>query len=128
MPTSFGSDLFVNEINVSRAKIASIDAGTFDPPLPVITPTLEEVLVKNPDANGEIITNLDTLNSENVIIAQSGTIAGNAAGKAVCTNLDLRDASNDFPTKYDQLITDLADLVTRVEALESAMGGGGSKV
>jgi len=118
MPTSFGDNLFVNEINVSRAKIASIDAGTFDPPLPVITPSLEEVLVENPDANGEIITNLDTLNTENVIIAQSGTIAGNATGKAVCTNLDLRDASNQFPDKYDQLITDLAALEARVDALE----------
>ena len=116
MPTSFGSDLFVDKINVTRAEIASIDAGGFDPPLPV--PTISNILDTDNDANNKNLTNLGTLNTENVTIKAAGTIAGDSTQKAVCTNLDLRDASNQLPDKYDQLITDLAALEARVDALE----------
>ncbi len=47
-------------------------------------------------------------------------LKGNTTTETVCTDLDLRSATNLFPTKYDQVISDLANLEVRVSALESS--------
>ncbi len=123
--TSYGATLFADKINAREAKINTLRYTNLDPPFPTITtPTIEQVLTKGNDAAGKDLNNVQYLRTTNAVFAQNGTIEGNAVAKCVCTDLDLSDASNVFPTKYDQLITDLADLVSRVDAIELAMEGG----
>lgn len=49
-------------------------------------------------------------------------LKGNTTTETVCTHLDLTSTTNLFPAKYDQVISDLANLAARVSTLES--GGG----
>lgn len=53
-------------------------------------------------------------------------LKGDTTTETVCTHLDLTSTTNLFPSKYDKVISDLANLEARVSTLESG-GGGGDK-
>ena len=54
-------------------------------------------------------------------------IRGNTTTQTVGLNLDLSSTTNLFPGKYDQVISDLANLEARVTTLEAGGGGGTPK-
>ena len=131
MPTSFGDNIFVDEINVTTAKIASLDLkeglNSFDPPLNIETPNIEQVLTKGEDAAGKDLNNILYLRTTNAVFAQNGTIEGNAVAKCVCTDLDLSDDSNILTQKFYDALDAIDDLITRIEAIELVLMEGGPK-
>lgn len=58
---------------------------------------------------------------------EGALIKGNTTTQTVCTHLDLRSTTNLFPAKYDQVISDLLALESRVSALEAGAPPGEEK-
>jgi len=72
--------------------------GSFNPPLVVSgTPSLSQVLGAGDDAGGQGISDLSSLDFEERNKVQT-TIVGVPTSLTKCTNLDLTDATNTFPT------------------------------